>query len=36
MNSEEFLNEILAPVHEFCRSLDAQSAGLQLHSAALG
>jgi 1,2-phenylacetyl-CoA epoxidase catalytic subunit len=23
MNSEEFLNEILAPVHEFCRFLDA-------------
>ena len=23
MNSEEFLNEILAPVHEFCHSLDA-------------
>src|SRR5438093_9983835 len=22
MNSEEFLNEILAPVHEFCRYLD--------------
>jgi len=22
MNSEEFLNEILAPVHEFCRFLD--------------
>src|SRR5919109_4264801 len=24
MNAEEFLNEILAPVHEFCRSLDAR------------
>ena len=23
MNSEEFLNEILAPVHEFCRFLDS-------------
>ena len=23
MNSEEFLNEILAPVREFCHSLDA-------------
>ena len=23
MNSEDFLNEILAPVHEFCRFLDA-------------
>lgn len=23
MNSEEFLNEILTPVHEFCRHLDA-------------
>ena len=24
MNAEEFLKEILVPVHEFCRALDAK------------
>ena len=24
MNSEEFVNELLGPIHEFCRSLDAR------------